>query len=108
VNILASAALQSELRDVSWSGAFLIVFSRTDLRADANCLRILRRLDARHFGVLPGVWPSGAFRLRPGPETLHVKTGSRGGLVAGLVLTVIAYAVLLLFAATYWHWLGYV
>jgi hypothetical protein len=36
-----------------------------------------------------GVWPSGAFRLRPGPETLHVKTGSRGGLVAGLVLTVI-------------------
>jgi anion transporter len=26
----------------------------------------------------------------------------------GLVLTVIAYAMLLLFAATYWHWLGYV
>jgi di/tricarboxylate transporter len=26
----------------------------------------------------------------------------------GLVLTVIAYALLLLFAATYWHWLGYV
>jgi anion transporter len=26
----------------------------------------------------------------------------------GLVLTAIAYALLLLFAATYWHWLGYV
>jgi solute carrier family 13 (sodium-dependent dicarboxylate transporter), member 2/3/5 len=26
----------------------------------------------------------------------------------GLVLTVVAYALLLLFAATYWHWLGYV
>jgi solute carrier family 13 (sodium-dependent dicarboxylate transporter), member 2/3/5 len=26
----------------------------------------------------------------------------------GVVLTIIAYAMLLLFAATYWHWLGYV
>jgi solute carrier family 13 (sodium-dependent dicarboxylate transporter), member 2/3/5 len=26
----------------------------------------------------------------------------------GVVLTVVAYALLLLFAATYWHWLGYV
>jgi len=25
-----------------------------------------------------------------------------------VVLTVVAYALLLLFAATYWHWLGYV
>jgi di/tricarboxylate transporter len=26
----------------------------------------------------------------------------------GTVLTVVAYAMLLLFAATYWRWLGYV
>jgi di/tricarboxylate transporter len=26
----------------------------------------------------------------------------------GVVLTVVAYALLLLFAGTYWHWLGYV
>lgn len=39
-----------------------------------------------------------------GTETFEARDFIR----VGTVLTVIAYAMLLLFAATYWHWLGYV
>jgi sodium-dependent dicarboxylate transporter 2/3/5 len=39
-----------------------------------------------------------------GTETFEARDFIR----VGLVLTIIAYATLLLFAATYWHWLGYV
>jgi solute carrier family 13 (sodium-dependent dicarboxylate transporter), member 2/3/5 len=39
-----------------------------------------------------------------GTETFEARDFIR----VGVVLTIIAYAVLLLFAATYWHWLGYV
>jgi len=38
-----------------------------------------------------------------GTETFEARDFIR----VGVVLTVIAYAMLLLFAATYWHWLGY-
>jgi di/tricarboxylate transporter len=39
-----------------------------------------------------------------GTETFAARDFMR----VGVVLTIIAYAMLLLFAATYWHWLGYV
>jgi sodium-dependent dicarboxylate transporter 2/3/5 len=39
-----------------------------------------------------------------GTETFEARDFIR----VGVVLTAIAYAMLLLFAATYWHWLGYV
>lgn len=47
-----------------------------------------------------------------GPQNmLAFSTGTfeaRDFIRVGTVLTVVAYAMLLLFAATYWHWLGYV
>jgi Sodium:sulfate symporter transmembrane region len=42
--------------------------------------------------------------LTYGTETLSVRDFVR----TGLVLTVLAYALTLLFGATYWRWLGYV
>jgi sodium-dependent dicarboxylate transporter 2/3/5 len=39
-----------------------------------------------------------------GTETFEARDFIR----VGVVLTIIAYAMLLLFAATYWRWLGYV
>jgi di/tricarboxylate transporter len=39
-----------------------------------------------------------------GTETFVAKDFVR----TGLVLTVIAYTLVMLFGATYWHWLGYV
>jgi solute carrier family 13 (sodium-dependent dicarboxylate transporter), member 2/3/5 len=42
--------------------------------------------------------------LAYGTETFEARDFIR----VGLVLTVVAYAMLLLFAATYWRWLGYV
>jgi di/tricarboxylate transporter len=42
--------------------------------------------------------------LAYGTETFEARDFIR----VGVVLTVVAYALLLLFAATYWHWLGYV
>jgi hypothetical protein len=43
-----------------------------------------------------GVWPSGPFRLPPGGEELHVKTGSRGALVGGMVLTLVGGSMVLM------------
>jgi di/tricarboxylate transporter len=42
--------------------------------------------------------------LAYGTETFEARDFIR----VGVVLTIVAYATLLLFAATYWHWLGYV
>jgi solute carrier family 13 (sodium-dependent dicarboxylate transporter), member 2/3/5 len=42
--------------------------------------------------------------LAYGTETFEARDFIR----VGVVLTIVAYALLLLFAATYWHWLGYI
>lgn len=33
---------------------------------------------------------------------------SKDFLITGIPFTVLAYAMILVFSATYWHWLGYV
>ena len=52
--------------------------------------------------ILPVNSPQGM--LAYGTETFSVRDFVR----TGLVLTVLAYALTLLFGATYWRWLGYV
>ena len=52
--------------------------------------------------ILPVNGPQNMLAL--GTETFEARDFIR----VGIVLTVIAYAMLVLFAATYWHWLGYV
>jgi di/tricarboxylate transporter len=52
--------------------------------------------------ILPVNGPQNMLAL--GTETFEVRDFVR----VGIALTVIAYAMLLLFAATYWRWLGYV
>jgi di/tricarboxylate transporter len=55
------------------------------------------------FGfVLPVNSPQGMVAY--GTETFMARDFIR----TGMVLTVLAYALTLLFGATYWHWLGYV
>ena len=36
-----------------------------------------------------GIWPSDGFRLSPGPANLHVKAGSRSGVIGGAFLTLL-------------------
>jgi sodium-dependent dicarboxylate transporter 2/3/5 len=52
--------------------------------------------------ILPVNGPQNMLAL--GTETFEVRDFVR----VGIVLTIIAYVMLLLFAATYWRWLGYV
>jgi len=55
------------------------------------------------FGfILPVNSPQGM--LAYGTETFAVRDFVR----TGLVITALAYGLMLLFGVTYWHWLGYV